>query len=100
MQGSEERLLLHRGLWPVILAEFSTSVFWVQTSASISVIFMVFCLSTRLAECSVNSEISHGACKLAQTSQIIKKKKKKLLFQAHVAYDTLLRKNPSRVIMC
>lgn len=26
MQGSEERLLLHRGLWPVILAGFS--VFW------------------------------------------------------------------------
>ena len=98
MQGSEERLLLHRGLWPVILAEYSTSVFWVQTSASISVIFMVFCLFTRLAECSVNSEISRGACKLARTSQIIKKKK--LLFQEHVAYDTLLRKNPSRVIMC
>jgi len=81
MQGSEERLLLHRGLWPVILAEFSTSIFWVQTSASISVIFMVFCLSTRLAECSVNPEISRGACKLARTSQIIKKKKKNSCFK-------------------
>jgi hypothetical protein len=31
MQGSEERLLLHRGLWPVILARFSTSVFWFKS---------------------------------------------------------------------
>jgi len=51
MQGSEERLLLHRCLWPVILAGFPVSTFLVQTSASkpVILIFIVFYLFVRLA---------------------------------------------------
>jgi hypothetical protein len=44
------------------------------------VIFMVFYLSTRLAGCSVDPEISCGTCKLARIPQVTKQKKKMMSF--------------------
>jgi hypothetical protein len=56
------------------------SVIWVRISAYIIVIFMVFYLFTRLAGCSVDPEISCGACKLARTPRVTKQKKKMMPF--------------------
>jgi len=41
------------------------------------IILVVSYLSTGLAECLVDSGISHGACKLTRTSRVIKKNKTK-----------------------
>jgi hypothetical protein len=40
----------------------------------------IFYLSTRLAGCSVDPEISCGTCKLARTPQVTKQKKKMMSF--------------------
>ena len=55
---------------------FPISASWVQVSACMSVTPVMSYLSTGLAGCSVDPEISRGACKLARKPRVIKKKKK------------------------
>jgi hypothetical protein len=58
----------------LVLVEFPASAFWVQVLMYMSVILMVFYLSTGLAGCSMNPGINHGARKLTRIPRIIKKK--------------------------